>query len=326
MAKTSVNLSKKEALDLYYDMLYIRKFEEKCGSIYGMGKIAGFCHLVIGQEAICAGIKKVFKKGDTLVTGYRCHGHALICGADPRAVMAELMGRETGVSKGKGGSMHIFDTKNGFFGGHGIVGAQVPLGTGMAFANKYNNSDNVSFVCFGDGAANQGQVYEAFNMAKLWNLPVIYIIENNRYAMGTSTARHTMTKDLYTRGAGYDIAGEKVDGMDLLSTIDALSRAVEFTKKEQSPYIIEMDTYRYRGHSMSDPAKYRAKEELDKTRNERDPIENFGKYIIAQKFATSDDLEKMLDKISEEVNSVYEQCESDSFPNDSELSTEVYCG
>ncbi|MEA2937159.1 MAG: pyruvate dehydrogenase component alpha subunit, partial [Alphaproteobacteria bacterium] len=257
-------LGKEQELSAYRDMLLIRRFEEKAGPLYGMGLIGGFCHLYIGQEAVVVGMQMSLKPGDEVITGYRDHGHMLACGMDPKGVMAELTGRRGGYSKGKGGSMHMFSLEKGFFGGHGIVGAQVSLGTGLAFANRYRGNDNVSLTYFGDGAANQGQVYESFNMAKLWKLPVVYIIENNQYAMGTSLARASATTDLSGRGAAHGVPGERVDGMDVRAVKAAGEKAVAWCREGNGPIILEMLTYRYRGHSMSDPAKYRPKEEVDK--------------------------------------------------------------
>ena len=263
--------SKEQEQQAYRDMLLIRRFEEKAGQMYGMGLIGGFCHLYIGQEAVVVGMQMAIKSGDAVITGYRDHGHMLACGMDAKGVMAELTGRRGGYSKGKGGSMHMFSLEKGFFGGHGIVGAQVPLGTGLAFAARYRGTDNVSLTYFGDGAANQGQVYESFNMAKLWKLPVIYIIENNQYGMGTSVARASASTNLSKRGAAHDVPGEQVDGMDVRAVKAAGDRAVKWCRDGNGPIILEMLTYRYRGHSMSDPAKYRSKEEVDKVRTEHDP-------------------------------------------------------
>src|SRR6185295_8553291 len=263
----------KEALLGYYrDMLLIRRFEERAGQLYGMGLIGGFCHLYIGQEAIAVGVQAVKQPGDQVITGYRDHGHMLACGMDPREVMAELTGRAGGSSRGKGGSMHMFSTESAFYGGHGIVGAQVPLGTGLAFANRYRQNDLVSFTYFGDGAANQGQVYESFNMAELWDLPVVYVIENNQYAMGTSIERSSSETHLYRRGASFNIPGQEVDGMDILAVREAGLAAAEHARSGKGPFILEMKTYRYRGHSMSDPQKYRTREEIDEVRKNRDPI------------------------------------------------------
>ena len=258
---------KEQELKAYRDMLLIRRFEEKAGQMYGMGLIGGFCHLYIGQEAVVVGMQMTLKPGDKVITGYRDHGHMLATGMDPKGVMAELTGRAHGYSKGKGGSMHMFSVANGFFGGHGIVAAQVPLGTGLAFANRYRGTDNVSLTYFGDGAANQGQVYESFNMAELWKLPVVYVIENNRYAMGTSVSRSSAQTDFSKRGTSFNIPGEQVDGMDVRAVKAAGERAVAWCRAGNGPIILEMATYRYRGHSMSDPAKYRSREEVERIRS-----------------------------------------------------------
>src|SRR6187399_140857 len=275
--------TKSQELAALRDMLLIRRFEEKAGQLYGMGAIGGFCHLYIGQEAIVVGMQMALKQGDEVITGYRDHGHMLACGMDPKGVMAELTGRRGGYSKGKGGSMHMFSKEKSFYGGHGIVGAQVSLGTGLAFANRYRENDHVSVAYFGDGAANQGQVYESFNMAELWKLPVIYIIENNRYAMGTSVQRSSVQQDFSKRGASFTIPGEQVDGMDVRAVKAAGDKAVAWCREGNGPIILEMLTYRYRGHSMSDPAKYRPKEEVDKVRHERDPIEQIRKRLLDAK-------------------------------------------
>src|SRR5688500_5468852 len=251
--------TKAQDLHALREMLLIRRFEEKAGQMYGMGAIGGFCHLYIGQEAVVVGMQMALKQGDQVITGYRDHGHMLACGMDANGVMAELTGRRGGYSKGKGGSMHMFSMEKNFYGGHGIVGAQVSLGTGLAFANRYRGNDNVSLAYFGDGAANQGQVYESFNMAELWKLPVVYVIENNRYAMGTSVSRSSAQQDFSKRGVSFNIPGEQVDGMDVRAVREAGGRAIEHCRSGRGPYILEMQTYRYRGHSMSDPAKYRTK-------------------------------------------------------------------
>src|SRR5580692_867976 len=283
------DLGKEREIRAYREMLLIRRFEEKAGQMYGMGLIGGFCHLYIGQEAVVVGMQMAIKQGDQVITGYRDHGHMLACGMDPKGVMAELTGRRHGYSKGKGGSMHMFSVEKGFYGGHGIVAAPVPLGTGLAFANRYRGNDNVSLTYLGDGAVNQGQVYESFNMAKLWKLPVIYIIENNQYGMGTSVARASATIDLYKRGASFDIPGERVDGMDVRAVKAAGDKAVRWCRDGNGPIILEMLTYRYRGHSMSDPAKYRSKEEVDKMRTEHDPIEQVRKRLMDRKWATEEE-------------------------------------
>ena len=307
----------------YQDMLLIRRFEEKAGQMYGMGLIGGFCHLYIGQEAVVVGMQMALKPGDQVITGYRDHGHMLACGMDPKGVMAELTGRTHGYSKGKGGSMHMFSAEKGFFGGHGIVAAQVPLGTGLAFANKYRGNDNVSLTYFGDGAANQGQVYESFNMAKLWKLPVVYIIENNQYAMGTSIARSSATTKLANRGLSHDIPGEQVDGMDVRAVKAAAEKAVGWCREGNGPIILEMMTYRYRGHSMSDPAKYRTREEVEKVRTENDPIEQVRRRILERKWASEDEIKKIDAKVRDAVNEAAEFATNDPEPDPSELYTDV---
>jgi len=317
-------LGKEQDLAAFRDMLLIRRFEEKAGQLYGMGLIGGFCHLYIGQEAVVVGMQMTLKPGDEVITGYRDHGHMLACGMDPKGVMAELTGRRGGYSKGKGGSMHMFSAEKGFFGGHGIVGAQVPLGTGLAFANKYRGNDNVSLTYFGDGAANQGQVYESFNMAKLWKLPVVYIIENNQYGMGTSVARASATTNLAKRGLAHDIPGEQVDGMDVRAVKAAGEKAVKWCRTGNGPIILEMLTYRYRGYSMSDPAKYRPKEEVDKVRTEHDPIEQVRQRLIAKKLASEDALKKIDQEVRAIVNEAAEFATHDAEPDPSELYTDVY--
>src|ERR1700731_2645524 len=282
-----------QELSALRDMLLIRRFEEKAGQLYGMGAIGGFCHLYIGQEAIVIGMQMALKKGDQVITGYRDHGHMLACGMEARGVMAELTGRHGGYSKGKGGSMHMFSKEKNFFGGHGIVGAQVSLGTGLAFANRYRGNDSVSLAYFGDGASNQGQVYESFNMAELWKLPAVYIIENNRYAMGTAVTRASAQVDFSKRGLSFNIPGEQVDGMDVRAVKAAGERAVKWCRDGNGPIILEMMTYRYRGHSMSDPAKYRTREEVQKMRTEHDPIEQVRVRILENKLASEDDLKKV---------------------------------
>src|SRR5216684_391294 len=314
-----------DALKRYYaDMLLIRRFEERAGQMYGMGLIGGFCHLYIGQEAVVVGMQAALEEGDTVITSYRAHGHMLACGMDPKGVMAELTGRRGGYSKGKGGSMHMFSVEKGFFGGHGIVGAQVPLGTGLAFANKYRGNDNVSLTYLGDGAVNQGQVYESFNMAKLWKLPVIYIIENNQYGMGTSVARASATTNLSQRGRSYEIPGEQVDGMDVRAVKAAGDKAVKWCRDGNGPTILEMMTYRYRGHSMSDPAKYRTREEVDKMRTEHDPIEQVRSRLLKKGFANEDALKKVDAEVRAVVNEAAEFATHDAEPDPAELYTDVY--
>jgi len=275
-----VGVLPKELIGYYRDMLLIRRFEERAGQMYGMGLIGGFCHLYIGQEAVVVGMQSVLDEGDTIVTSYRDHGHMLACGMDPKGVMAELTGRRGGYSHGKGGSMHMFSREKNFFSGHGIVGAQVPIGTGLGFAHRYRQDGRISVTYLGDGAINQGQVYESFNMAELWKLPVVYVIENNRYGMGTSVARASARTDLYHRGIAYGIPGEPVDGMDVVAVRDKGREAVAFARSGKGPIILEMLTYRYRGHSMSDPAKYRTRDEVDRMRSEHDPIDQARRRLV----------------------------------------------
>jgi pyruvate dehydrogenase E1 component alpha subunit len=314
---------KEQELKAYRDMLLIRRFEEKAGQMYGMGLIGGFCHLYIGQEAVVVGMQMTLKPGDKVITGYRDHGHMLAAGMDPKGVMAELTGRSHGYSKGKGGSMHMFSVANGFYGGHGIVGAQVPLGTGLAFANHYRGTDNVSLTYFGDGAANQGQVYESFNMAELWKLPVIYVIENNRYAMGTSVSRSSAQTDFSKRGTSFNIPGEQVDGMDVRAVKAAGEKAVAWCRAGNGPTILEMATYRYRGHSMSDPAKYRSREEVERIRTERDPIEQVRARLLNSKRASEEELKKIDAGVRDVVNEASEFATNDPEPDPSELWTDV---
>ncbi|MCV2871092.1 pyruvate dehydrogenase (acetyl-transferring) E1 component subunit alpha [Defluviimonas sp. WL0050] len=318
------NTSKEELLTYYREMLLIRRFEEKAGQLYGMGLIGGFCHLYIGQEAVVVGLEAAAEEGDKRITSYRDHGHMLACGMDPKGVMAELTGREGGLSKGKGGSMHMFSKEKHFYGGHGIVGAQVPLGAGLAFADKYKDNKRVTFTYFGDGAANQGQVYETFNMAALWKLPVIFVIENNQYAMGTAQKRSTSTPELHTRGLAFGIPGETVDGMDVLAVKAASEKATEHCRAGKGPYILEVMTYRYRGHSMSDPAKYRTREEVQKMRDERDPIEHVRELLLQGKHATDDDLKAIDKEIKAVVNEAAEFSKTSPEPALDELWTDIY--
>ena len=322
--QTAPNVSAEELTQYYRDMLLIRRFEEKAGQLYGMGLIGGFCHLYIGQEAVVVGLEAAAEEGDKRITSYRDHGHMLACGMDANGVMAELTGREGGYSKGKGGSMHMFSKEKHFYGGHGIVGAQVPLGAGLAFADKYLDNGRVTFAYFGDGAANQGQIYETFNMAALWKLPVIFVIENNQYAMGTAQARSTSTPDLYTRGEAFGIPGEIVDGMNVLSVKEAGEKAVAHCRAGKGPYILEVKTYRYRGHSMSDPAKYRTREEVQKMRDERDPIENIRDMLLTGKHATEDDLKAIDKEIKAIVNASAEFAKDSPEPALEELWTDIY--
>jgi len=312
-----------ELLGYYRDMLLIRRFEEKAGQLYGMGLIGGFCHLYIGQEAVVVGLQANCKDGDQVVTSYRDHGHMLASGMDPKGVMAELTGREGGYSRGKGGSMHMFSAEKKFYGGHGIVGAQVPIGAGLGFANKYRRTDNVSLAYFGDGAANQGQIYETFNMAALWSLPVIFVIENNQYAMGTAQKRSTSTPAIYTRGEAFGIPGEEVDGMDVLKVREAGQRAVEHCRAGKGPFILEMKTYRYRGHSMSDPAKYRTREEVSKMREERDPIDGLRKLILEGSYADEDAIKAIDKEIRAVVNDAAQFAQDSPEPGVAELYTDI---
>ena len=318
------NVSSEELKQHYHDMLLIRRFEEKAGQLYGMGLIGGFCHLYIGQEAVVVGLEAAAEEGDKRITSYRDHGHMLACGMNPDGVMAELTGRIGGYSRGKGGSMHMFSKEKHFYGGHGIVAAQVPIGAGLAFSDKYNGTDRVTFAYFGDGAANQGQVYETFNMAALWKLPVIFVIENNQYAMGTAQKRSTSSPDIFTRGEAFGIAGQAVDGMNLLQVKAAGELAVKHCRGGKGPFILEVKTYRYRGHSMSDPAKYRTREEVQKMREERDPIEYVRSLLLTGKHATEEDL-KTIDKgIKKVVNASTDFAKESPEPDLSELWTDIY--
>ena len=318
------NASKEELLEFYRQMLLIRRFEEKSGQLYGMGLIGGFCHLYIGQEAVVVGLEAAAAPGDKRITAYRDHGHMLACGMDPKGVMAELTGRSGGYSRGKGGSMHMFSKEKDFFGGHGIVGAQVPLGAGLAFSDKYRGTGAVTFTYFGEGAANQGQVYETFNMASLWKLPVVFVIENNQYAMGTAMKRSTSTKELHTRGQAFGIPGEPVDGMDVLAVRAAGGKAAAHARGGAGPYILEMHTYRYRGHSMSDPAKYRTREEVQGVREERDPISQVRELIVESGHAEESELKSIDAETKAVVNEAAEFARSSPEPDPAELRTDVY--
>ncbi|WP_297774270.1 pyruvate dehydrogenase (acetyl-transferring) E1 component subunit alpha [uncultured Roseovarius sp.] len=317
------NVSAEELKQYYRDMLLIRRFEEKAGQLYGMGLIGGFCHLYIGQEAVVVGLEAAAEEGDKRVTTYRDHGHMLACGMDPKGVMAELTGREDGYSRGKGGSMHMFSTDKHFYGGHGIVGANVPLGAGLAFADKYLENNRVTFTYFGDGAANQGQVYETFNMSALWQLPVVFVIENNQYAMGTSQQRSTSSPDIYHRGEAFGIPGEMVDGMDVLAVKEAGDKAVAHCRSGKGPYILEIKTYRYRGHSMSDPAKYRTREEVQKMREEKDAIEHVRDLLISGGHASEEDLKAIDKEIKDVVNGSADFAKDSPEPATDELWTDI---
>jgi pyruvate dehydrogenase E1 component alpha subunit len=311
-------------MSVYEQMLMLRRFEEKAGQLYGMGEIGGFCHLYIGQEAVAIGVQMALNEGDSVITSYRDHGPMLATGSDPKAVMAELLGRVTGCSKGKGGSMHMFDLAKHFYGGHGIVGAQVPIGTGIAFAYKYRKEPGVCVTYFGDGAANQGQVYESFNMAKLWDLPVIYIIENNRYAMGTSVARSSSQTDFSKRGESFGIKGYKVDGMDFFAVYEAMKSILDDVRSGKGPVVLEMETYRYRGHSMSDPAKYRSRDEVNEFKEQRDPILSLQQYMLQKSLCKEQDLEYTDAKVQKQVKEVVEFAQASPEPDESELFTDVY--
>ena len=316
--------TKDELLEYYREMLLIRRFEERAGQLYGMGLIGGFCHLYIGQEAIAVGVQAAKRAGDQMITGYRDHGHMLVCGMDPREVMAELTGRSGGSSKGKGGSMHMFSTEAAFYGGHGIVGAQVSLGTGLALANAYRGDGKVSWAFYGDGAANQGQVYESFNMAQVWKLPIVYVIENNEYAMGTAIDRSSSETKLHKRGVSFNIPGEEVDGMDVTAVKDAATRAAEHCRTGNGPYILEMKTYRYRGHSMSDPAKYRTREEVDEVRKTRDPIEHVEDLLEKAGWADEAVLKAIDAEVKRIVADAAEFARTSPEPDPAELYTNVY--
>jgi len=318
-------VDKELLLKLYEEMLLIRRFEEKAGQMYGMGLIGGFCHLYIGQEAVVVGLQSCITDDDAVVTSYRDHGHMLATGMEANGVMTELTGRKGGYSKGKGGSMHMFSRKRKFFGGHGIVGAQVPIGTGIAFAMKYNEEPGICLTYLGDGAVNQGQVYESFNMASLWKLPVVYVIENNKYGMGTSIERSAAhSTELYNRGQAYGIPGVQVDGMDVLAVREAGLEAVDYVKGGKGPYIMEMLTYRYRGHSMSDPAKYRTREEVQKMRTEHDPIDRLRETLLEQKRAKEEELKEIDRRVKEIVGDAAEFAQNSPEPDPSELYTDVY--
>ena len=313
-----------DLLKFYRDMLLIRRFEEKAGQLYGMGLIGGFCHLYIGQEAVVVGLEAAARDGDKRITSYRDHGHMLACGMDPNGVMAELTGRSGGYSKGKGGSMHMFSKEKNFYGGHGIVGAQVPLGAGLAFADRYRENNCVTFTYFGDGAANQGQVYETFNMAALWKLPVIFVIENNQYAMGTAQERSTSSPEIYTKGEAFGIKGEAVDGMDVIAVKTAGDKAADYCRAGKGPYILEIKTYRYRGHSMSDPAKYRTREEVQKMRAQRDPIEAIRTLLVSEKHATDEEIKTIDKEIKEIINACAEYAKDSPEVSAEELWTDIY--
>jgi len=322
-SKKISTVSQDQLIAFYRDMLLIRRFEERAGQLYGMGLIGGFCHLYIGQEAVVVGMQAAIHENDAVITSYRDHGHMLACGMDPKGVMAELTGREGGYSRGKGGSMHMFSSEKNFFGGHGIVGAQVSIGTGLAFGQRYKGDSSLTLAYFGDGAANQGQVHESFNMAALWKLPVIYVIENNKYGMGTSVQRASATEDLSQLGAGRGIYGVQVDGMDVEAVKSAGVMAAEKCRNGDGPVILEMVTYRYRGHSMSDPANYRTKEEVSKIRDEQDPISNVKNKILENKILSEDQIKAIEKEIREKVTEAADFAQSSPEPDTSELYTDV---
>ena len=320
------NATGEELLAFYHEMLLIRRFEERAGQLYGMGLIGGFCHLYIGQEAVVTGMQAALKPTDSVITGYRDHGHMIAAGIDPKIVMAELTGRAAGISKGKGGSMHMFSVEHGFYGGHGIVAAQVPLGTGLGFAHKYKNDGGLAVTYFGDGASNQGQVYESFNMAELWKLPVIYVIENNQYAMGTSVNRSSSEDQLYRRGESFRVPGLQVDGMDVLAVRGAAQTAVDWVRAGKGPILLEMKTYRYRGHSMSDPAKYRSREEVAAVREKSDPIEHAKARLLEMGAATEASLRQLDQDIRAQITAAADFAETAPEPAPGELYTDVLVG
>ena len=317
-------MNKDELLKLYKMMIKIRRFEEKVGQLYSMGLIGGFCHLYIGQEGVITGIEMLAEEIDCFITGYRCHAHMVTRGEPMQNIFSELFGNEGGSSKGKGGSMHMFRKEANFFGGHGIVGAQVPIGTGIAFANKYKNNKSITFTFFGDGAVNQGQVYEAFNMAALWQLPVIYIIENNQYGMGTSVERASAMNELFRRGESFGIKGYEIDGMDPLSVYGNLKKICNQIREKAEPILIEAKTYRYRGHSMSDPGKYRTREEVQETRENRDPIERVRALLLLKKYLTEEEVKELDKKIREEVTDAVNIARDISNPDSNELYQDIY--
>ncbi|MFH6983925.1 pyruvate dehydrogenase (acetyl-transferring) E1 component subunit alpha [Marinoscillum sp. 108] len=315
--------SKEQYMEWFESMQFMRRFEEKSGQLYGQQKIRGFCHLYIGQEACMAGAVSALQKGDKYITAYRDHAHPIALGSDPRTIMAELYGKATGISKGKGGSMHMFDKENGFFGGHGIVGAQVPLGAGIAFAEKYNGTDNLCMTFMGDGAVRQGAFHEALNIAMTMKLPVIFVIENNGYAMGTSVQRTSNVTELYKLGEAYDMPSSAVDAMSVEAVHHAVAEAAERARKGNGPTLLEFRTYRYKGHSMSDPAKYRTKEELEEYKK-KDPIEQVRDVILKRKYATEADLKEIDNNIKERVQECVDFAENSEFPDPSEAYTDVY--
>jgi len=313
-------------LKAYRQMVLIRRFEEKAGQLYGMGLIGGFCHLYIGQEAVVVGLQSAAQPQDTIIATYRDHGHMLACDMDPRGVMAELTGRSGGYSRGKGGSMHMFSREKNFFGGHGIVGAQIPIGTGLAFSHQYKQDKGVCLAYMGDGAVNQGQVYESFNMAGLWKLPVVYVVEDNQYGMGTSVQRASANGDFYKRGEPYGIPGKVVDGMDLLAVREAGDWAINHARSGQGPALLHIKTYRYRGHSMSDPGKYRSKEEVEDYRQNQDAVERVRQLILGHKIATEEDLKALDKEIKEIMIETVDFAQTSPEPDLAELYTDILIG
>jgi pyruvate dehydrogenase E1 component alpha subunit len=322
LEQLKASFSTEQLLDIYNNMLRFRRMSEKTAQMYQQGVIGGFCHLYTGQEAVLAGTMAACKEGDDHITSYRCHAHAIACGIHEKEVLAELTGRATGISKGKGGSMHMFEPSKGYWGGHGIVGAQVPLGTGIAYFHKYMGNENICVTSFGDGAANQGQVYESMNMASLWGLPVLYVIENNVYGMGTA-AKRVVAGELYKRGEAFDIAGEKVEGQDFFEVAEAVSRARKYILEKKRPYIIEMDTYRYRGHSMSDPGKYRSKEEVAAVKENRDPLMRMFDYLIDERGVKEADLKEMDKIVKANLQESVDFALNSPLPDESELMTDI---
>jgi pyruvate dehydrogenase E1 component alpha subunit len=314
--------STEQLIEVYRQMLRFRRMSEKTAQMYQQGLIGGFCHLYTGQEAVLAGTFAECEKGDDHITSYRCHAHALACGVDEKEVLAELTGRATGISKGKGGSMHMFAPDKGYWGGHGIVGAQVPLGTGMAFYHKYMGNQNICVTSYGDGAANQGQIFEAMNMASLWGLPVLYVVENNVYGMGTA-AKRVCAGELYQRGAAFGIEGEKVDGQDFFTVAEAVKRARKYILENKRPYIIEMDTYRYRGHSMSDPAKYRSKEEVQAVKENRDPLIRIYDYLVDERGVKESELKEIDNIVKANLKESVDFAVNSPLPDAAELMTDI---
>ncbi|MEX2336605.1 MAG: pyruvate dehydrogenase (acetyl-transferring) E1 component subunit alpha [Fulvivirga sp.] len=322
-SSAKAKFSKETYLNWLETMLLMRRFEEKSGQLYGQQKIKGFCHLYIGQEACVAGAVSALKEGDKYITAYRDHAHPIALGSDPKAIMAELFAKETGISKGKGGSMHMFDKEHHFFGGHGIVGGQIPLGAGIAFAEKYSKTDNLCMCYMGDGAVRQGAFHEALNLAMTWKLPVIFVIENNGYAMGTSVRRTSNVTDLYTLGEAYDMPSEPVDAMSVEAVHESVEKAAARARAGEGPTLLEFRTYRYKGHSMSDPAKYRTKDELEEYKL-KDPIEQVRKVVLENKYASEKDIDALEKKIKEQVAEAVKFADESAYPDPKEAFRDVY--